>query len=177
MRHTTPLRLFFALWPDEALRQALAGWLKPLIPADIGRPVPAQNLHVTLAFLGNVEPERVAVLESLAGTLEWPAVDVVFDRTAYWPKARLLCLEAATPPDALLAAVARLHESLREAGFEIERRPFRAHITLVRNLPGPPEPGEGLQGVPEFVWPVRGVALVASTSAPGGSQYRVLRQW
>ncbi len=177
MGRSTPLRLFFALWPDEALRRALADRVQPLLPADLGRPVPPQNLHVTLAFLGNVAPDRIPLLEGLAEKLAWPAVDVVFDRLGVWPKARLLCLEAATPPEALIAAVAQLHDSLREAGFEIERRPFRMHITLVRNMPGNPIAGEGLRVTPEIVWPVRGMALVASTSAPGGSQYSVLRQW
>jgi RNA 2',3'-cyclic 3'-phosphodiesterase len=170
-------RLFFALWPDDALRIALHSFIQPLCRAESGLPVPAANLHVTLAFLGNVEPDRFPSLEALAATLKWSQADLVFDRLAFWQKNRLLCLEAANPPDAFIANVARLHDALRAAGFAIERRPFRPHLTLLRNVgrstvdAGSPRP---LQG---FVWPARSITLVASTPTPEGSAYRPLRHW
>ena len=44
-------RLFFALWPDPAVRAALAG-VTARLPLPRGRLTPPQNLHVTLVFLG-----------------------------------------------------------------------------------------------------------------------------
>ncbi len=52
-------RLFFALWPDPPTRTALA-MLVDGLPLVGGRRVPAENLHLTLAFLGNVDEGAAA---------------------------------------------------------------------------------------------------------------------
>ena len=169
-------RLFLALWPDEPLRQALAGFIEPLVPPSTGRPVPARNLHVTLAFLGNVITERLAVVHEVVGNAVPPFVPLAFDRVAHWPKARLLCLEASTLPEAFRESVVQLHHELRQAGFSLDERPFRAHITFVRNV-NLPAGSTYTREIPPFRWPVAGMALVASKQERGGSEYRVLMHW
>jgi 2'-5' RNA ligase len=58
------LRLFVALWPDESLQRQLLAQSAPL--AELGRRIPARNLHVTLAFLGSVEERKVdAVIDAM----------------------------------------------------------------------------------------------------------------
>jgi len=47
-------RLFFAFWPDEATREAMHHSARKAVRGSGGRPVPASNLHVTVAFLGSV---------------------------------------------------------------------------------------------------------------------------
>lgn len=59
-------RLFFALWADEAMRQAMAQATRKAASASGGHPVPAENLHVTLAFLGPVPERRLARLGEIA---------------------------------------------------------------------------------------------------------------
>jgi RNA 2',3'-cyclic 3'-phosphodiesterase len=167
-------RLFFALWPDDRLRDALLSVIQPLFATPGGRAVPAGNLHVTLAFLGGVAPDQIPPALAVASARAWPEADLVFDRLAWWPRARLLCLEASSLPPDFAAAVQVFHEDLRLSGFRVERRPFRAHITLARNVSHPPGGGVGDQTISPFVWPVKGVALVASTPTPEGSLYRVL---
>lgn len=172
----TTRRLFFALWPDDTQRSRLWSVIKALCPAPVGRPVPAVNLHVTLAFLGNVSEGQVPALREIAAAQAWPAADLVFDRLAWWPRARLLCLEASALPAAFAAAVESFHEALRQAGFAVERRPFRAHITVARNVPAPPAASTGDPVLP-FVWPLRGAALVASRPTPEGSVYEVIERF
>jgi 2'-5' RNA ligase len=174
------LRLFFALWPDDSqrerlLRERLLSAIRDVRPAAGGRAVPTGNLHVTLAFLGNVAPERVPDLRAVAAARVWPDTCLVFDRLAWWPKARLLCLEAQPLPPAFAEAVRAFHEDLRLKGFSIERRPFRAHITVARNVASAPVDPHGQQ-IPPISWPVQEVVLVASTPTPDGSVYRVLAQ-
>lgn len=169
-------RLFFALWPDDTQRDALRSIVLALGPATAGRLVPAGNLHVTLAFLGTVAEERIPSLQDVAAARSCPATELVFDRLAWWPRARLRCLEASTLPDAFVSFVETFHEDLRRAGFKVERRPFRAHITVTRNVPSPPS-GPPDQPLPGFVWPIRGMTLVASTPTPDGSVYEVLERF
>ncbi|MGI8750478.1 MAG: RNA 2',3'-cyclic phosphodiesterase [Thermoleophilaceae bacterium] len=67
-----PWRLFVALDLPEEVRAAVAGWtLGALHGRGDLRPVPEAALHVTLVFLGGVEPGRVAdVWEAVAGAWE-----------------------------------------------------------------------------------------------------------
>jgi RNA 2',3'-cyclic 3'-phosphodiesterase len=170
------LRLFFALWPDAGQREALLAALRQLQLAPVGRSVPAGNLHVTLAFLGSVAPDRIPALREVAAARSWPTDLLMFDQLAWWPKARLLCLEARVVPAALVSSVETFHEDLRRAGFKVEHRAFRAHITVARNVPSPPAQVAALP-IPPFGWPMRGVALVGSTPTPEGSRYQVLEQF
>jgi RNA 2',3'-cyclic 3'-phosphodiesterase len=172
----TTRRLFFSLWPDDRQRDALWSVIQALCPVPSGRPVPARNLHVTLAFLGSVAADRIPSLRAVAAARSCPAADLVFDRLAWWPRARLRCLEAHALPEAFVSFVEAFHDDLRAAGFEVERRPFRAHITVARNVSSLPS-GPSAQPVPGFVWPIRGMALVASTPTPDGSVYDVLERF
>lgn len=169
------LRLFFALWPDDRQREDLLAATRGMTLAAAGRAVPSGNLHVTIAFLGNVAADRIPALRALAAARAWPEARLEFDRLAWWPKARLLCLEAPSLPPAFATAVQAFHDDLRLAGFGVERRPFRAHITLARSVAAPPIDPRG-QSIPPVTWPVREVVLVASTPTRDGSAYRVLAQ-
>ena len=52
------MRLFFGLATPPRTAIAIADWRDRRFPAD-GRPVPVPNLHITLAFLGQVADERL----------------------------------------------------------------------------------------------------------------------
>ena len=58
------LRLFYALWPDEPLRERLAEAARDAVRQSGGRPVPAGNYHLTLAFLGRNTGRRLVDLVS-----------------------------------------------------------------------------------------------------------------
>lgn len=54
-------RLFFALPCAQAQRRAIAQW-RGALHVDSGRPVPVDNFHVTLLFLGAVAVTQVPAL-------------------------------------------------------------------------------------------------------------------
>ena len=62
-------RLFFALWPDDELRQTLKHHCKPLLRHSGGRPVALDNLHITLAFLGSVDSGQRQCVGAGSGVL------------------------------------------------------------------------------------------------------------
>ena len=138
-----------------------------------GSIVPARNLHVTLVFLGSVDPAAAATARSVAGSIRAPAFDLVFDRLEIWPRQHVLCLAPAQPAEALHDLAIELREALRSAGFELERRPFRAHVTLARKVRRP----RICEPVVLPPWEVREFALVKSVTAPEGSHYEVLERW
>lgn len=160
------LRLFYALWPDAAVREALRArqrsWHWPR-GAALTRP---ERLHMTLHFLGELPvarlPELVAALPPPGETFE-----LRLDRDLLW-SGGLAVLLASEPPPALLALHRELGAALQAQGLPLDPRPFAAHVTLARRArhahpPSQPEP---------VVWRARAAVLVESLRPQGG--YRVL---
>ena len=52
------MRLFFAYWPSAETAQALMDWVRRAHALYGGRMMRSDTLHLTLAFLGQTEPER-----------------------------------------------------------------------------------------------------------------------
>jgi 2'-5' RNA ligase len=167
-------RLFFALWPDESIRDRIVDATAPHLRAAGGRSTPRANLHVTLAFLGGVAESRLAPLTDAARRIASPTFDLVLDRVEHWRRQRLLSLEPSTPPPALDELIAKLRRALAASEFELESRPFRAHLTLARDARAP----RGVEpAIAPIVWRVTELSLVESTTAPQGSRYTRLQSW
>lgn len=168
-----PLRLFFALWPDEALRAALAAITADLAAECGGRATARANLHVTLAFLGSVPRERVAAFETMAAALPREPFELQLDTLGYWRRSGIVWAGAARVPAALLRLAADMKHGLQALGWPVDERPFAAHATLVREARrGPANPALALPP-----WSVSDFVLVSSTQHAGGVHYAPLGRW
>lgn len=67
------MRLFFGLGLSGRDAMAIAQWRTSMLPP-LAKPVPVANLHLTLAFLGEVNPTRRAVLEDEVDALRAPGL-------------------------------------------------------------------------------------------------------
>jgi 2'-5' RNA ligase len=183
-------RLFFALWPDESMRQAMARATREAARASGGRPVRTENLHLTLAFVGSVPESRLSELAAIGRQAAGPSpplpssLDLAFDHLEHWRAAQLLCALPAKPPAAVPALAGRLREGLAKAGFapDLEsscsvelnlRRPFRPHVTLVRKVRRPP----GAVQTDLVTWRFAEFVLVVSETPPEGPVYSVLEKF
>ena len=52
------MRLFFALWPPADTARSLAEWAAEVGKQSGGRTTAVENIHLTLAFLGETEPDK-----------------------------------------------------------------------------------------------------------------------
>ncbi|ROR29839.1 RNA 2',3'-cyclic phosphodiesterase [Inmirania thermothiophila] len=166
-------RLFLALWPDGAVREAVRRAAAEAVRAARGRPVPPDNLHLTLLFLGAVPP---AVREALAARLaavRCAPFELVLDRIGGFPRSRVAWIAPSRPPAALHRLVGQLRAAAEEAGLAPERRPFSPHLTLVRKAR--PVPAQVLAR--PVRWGVRRFWLVRSQTLPDGARYTPLRAW
>ena len=171
---TSAKRLFFALWPDDVLRQKFYALGGELLCDHRGRCLPPENLHLTLAFLGYVDAERQVCLERMASAIRSPAFTLTLDQVGFWPRKGILWA-GGTPPEALLALVHGINRGLKACGLEPETRPFQAHLTLARNVRGLHLDRD--RAVVPLAWKVSQFALVASQTLPEGACYEVLRTW
>jgi 2'-5' RNA ligase len=128
------VRTFVALWPDEAARDRLCATAqaqKARFPR--ARPIRCENLHLTLAFIGELDEARAA---RVAAALEaMPATEFTWtlDRVGAFDRARVLW--AAGPDSPPLTDLAgRVRTLLDELRVPYDRKPFVAHVTLLRDV-------------------------------------------
>ncbi|MHB8666508.1 MAG: RNA 2',3'-cyclic phosphodiesterase [Burkholderiales bacterium] len=165
------LRLFFALWPDSALQGRLAAWARQV--AGRGRAMRRENLHLTLAFLGDTDADLLPEIKSLAAEVRFDPIRLPLDRVGYWKHNRIIWCGAGEEPQALTALVAELRARLTAAGVRHDPKPFVSHVTLVRNAAGLPEAPAWIP----LVWEARDFALVGSTRVEGRVAYAVLQRF
>ena len=160
------MRYFFAVWPPCATAAALQAWARELE----GRHTPAAKIHLTLAFLGVVEPDKAIVA---ARRVRGKRHALAVEKAHYWRHNRILWAGPRDTPPALNALVENLQLELYRAEYVLERRPFAAHVTLLRNARAPGE----LPPLPAVEWPVHEFTLVRSTNAAKGSVYDIVERF
>ena len=128
------LRLFFALQPSLAQNAALSAYVAPLVAQLEGRGVPAENLHATLCFIGNVEEERLDALRAAAASIRGRPVRLRFDALEYWETPKVLCATSSRDSSEASELSIALGEAAVAAGFAPDIKPFRAHLTLARKI-------------------------------------------
>jgi len=164
-------RLFFALWPDADTRAGLAAATRKAVRRSGGRPVPPDNFHVTLAFLGN---QPAALFEDIvlagAAVPERP-LELVLDRFGYFDRPRVFWLGAGGATAELARLAVEIWDHVEPLGIARDTRAFKAHLTLARKvarLPEVPPPAP-------VVWRASGFSLIESVTAQEGARYRVAR--
>ncbi len=165
-------RLFFALWPDEALRQQLDTY-RPMLNGCGGRLVVPENLHITLAFLGSIDSDTRQCLEEAVGAIALPAFTLQLNELGFWRRPQVVWLGTDTMPTSLLDLATALKRAMISCHLEPDERPFQAHMTLMRKAHRPPE----ASSVSPLAWPIDDFALVRSDTRAEGVRYEVLRRW
>ncbi len=137
------MRLFFALLPGPDLAREIADWRERSISAD-GRPVPLANLHITLAFLGELSHHRLDPLCQAADELlTAPGLHLQtlrLNETGYWPRPGILWLGPSHWEGALANLAGQLQSRGALAGGKVKRGAYRPHLTLFRGCDQPPPP-------------------------------------
>lgn len=160
------MRLFFALWPPRETARALGDWASGFD----GRAIPAERIHLTLAFLGEAEPQKAI---AAARRVEAAAHRLPIETAKYWKHHRIVWAGPQETPRELKAMAEALHLALFRAEYILERRPFAAHVTLVRNA----RPPRQLPPLPRVDWPVREFSLVRSSIDSNGPAYDILERF
>lgn len=160
-------RLFLALYPDSALRAALArsrdSWQWTKSAALVGD----DKLHLTLHFIGDVPREMIGELRALLSVPMTP-FELAFGTSVVWPHG-IAVLEPVSVPPALLELHRLLAERLAYAGLTPEARAYKPHVTMARRAGTSTPPAHG----PDLRWPVDGYALMESA----GGKYTVLEHY
>jgi 2'-5' RNA ligase len=136
------LRLFVACdLPPEAARAVTSWQRKELSAHDELRVLP--TVHLTLAFLGGVDADRVPDLEAILDGVRWRRADCRFSDPLFLPahgRRRVVALRLEDPSGELRRLQAEVSGRLAAEGlYEPEKRPWLPHVTVARfRRPGHP---------------------------------------
>jgi 2'-5' RNA ligase len=165
------LRVFFALWPDAAAREGLAALAHDVVSQAGGRAPRSENIHLTVAFgQCRARSTRRAGAYRRIGREIRRAVYLTLDRLGVSPRGNAW-LGTDTLPTELedLVFTAR---RLAAAAFPVERRMYRAHVTLARRCGT-----VATVKIEPITWRVECFTLNASELSAAGSIYRKLAAW
>lgn len=167
------MRAFLAIpLPDDVAGALIR--LQSTLP--FGRPVPEDNLHLTMAFLDDAPEPALEDLHELMSALRAPAVDIRFTALdSFTEGERGLIFAAVDRTDALQALHDRIGGLCRAAGLDLPRRRFRPHVTLTRANRRPDGTARDrlaaslgpVPGLPGFT--ARALTLYQSTLTPRGA--------
>ena len=131
-------RLFFGLDLTTENKSKIFNWLSASVMSN-RKPVQEHNLHLTLAFLPNVNQLQEEELISFANRLTVNPFNLSFSEVGYWQNTGILFLKPDDEPPALLS----LANNLRRYGEKqkIYENPFsfHPHITLLRGCKTKPQ--------------------------------------
>lgn len=167
-------RVFFALWPDEATANRLHRVAVDAQTRFGGRVMRHDTLHLTVAFVGAIERERVADLIAAGNRVAPPFFELSIDLVGEWQRKNLVWAGLSQPVPALSAFVASLRQELLGAECVFEDHSFVPHVTLLRNATC--ERGRTPIS-PPVRWRCHDFVLVESQTRPEGAHYAELARW
>jgi len=163
------MRLFLALMPPPELRRRLGALADAAQACCGGRRMPDESLHLTLAFLGEVEETRAKALAEWTSRFDAPSGEWRLNAWGRFQRPGIVWVGGQTPDPALAALHCRLWDELESQGL-IKGRPSRyvPHVTLLRRAERLET--EGLP-VPALTWRYHRLELIQSITDARGSHY------
>ena len=130
------MRLFVALEVPAEVRERLATLVAELRRIDAApKWVRAENLHVTLKFIGHVRAEALPAIEmALGGVRAASAIEVKFRGLGFFPheKRPSVFWAGIEAGEALTRLAAEVDSACAAAGIPREEKRFKPHLTLAR---------------------------------------------
>ncbi len=171
------MRLFISINFDEKTIKELIKVQRNLGKMGKGRFVPPENLHLTIAFLGEVPEEKLPLLSAALRTAEVPVMDLKIAGVGTFSEESGLFWAGLEGSRKLNALKDGIYAALEEIGFYAESDKFRPHVTLVRNY----AKGRGFdarKALPKpIVFTVSSFSLMRSKLGEKGAVYTELERY
>lgn len=174
MRPVKEVRLFFALWPDQDVRNQVFENLKRVnLDLDQCRLVAASNIHLTLHFVGNTSIAEMKCMDVQARLVNADPFKLTLDYSGYFKKPKVLWFGCQAAPQQLFKLQRSLGQRIAQCAYEPESRPYSPHLTVARKVNRAPEstPFDPVH------WAVNRFVLVESISISGEVRYEVVNSF
>ena len=161
------MRLFIAISLEGAIKDSLLHLQEYWYQLGVrGHFVPSENLHLTLAFIGEYGNsddvmDAVSTVSFQPFTIQLNGAGNFHD--AYWA--------GITPNESLLGCVRKIRHALAERDIPYDRKKFAPHITLVRKGELPFSMDKMLENLPTASMYVSEISLMRSDRGKNGMIY------
>ncbi len=180
------IRTFVAIDIPSPARKVIAAVQRRFLPLDLKASwVRPENVHLTLKFLGNIDPARVSeVATALAtATLSFQPFSLSLGKIGLFPEKgapRVLWVGLTDEENRLKLLQQKVEAELSGIGFEPEARPFSPHLTVARiksrkNIKALKEKFSSGESIEQESFPVTEIVFYKSELSPGGSRYTILK--
>lgn len=147
----------------------------------IGRCTRSENFHLTLKFLGEVEPEVIPEIDAVLQTVSFEPCDAHLGALDVLPtreKIRIFFAYLVCPEVVILA---KQIEDALSFKFEREMRPFKSHVTIAR-IKQVTNTKKFLHELDSFVfplmqWKINSFVLKSSVLGQDGPTYEVIKRY
>lgn len=158
------MRLFVAIELEKTIREGLRAVVGRLQEAGAsGNFTRGENLHLTLAFLGETD-RTLEISQAMAAVRSDPFSLSISGLGRFKRRGGDLWWAGLAASKPLLAVQEQLSDHLRAAGFPLEKRPFTAHITLGREVRIAPERSREMLSMPLSLPPIEVTKLTLMRS-------------
>ncbi len=173
IKRSNVARVFFALWPEASVRQALHTLAMEYQSPCEARVMSADTLHMTLLFMGEIARACLPQLMQTADKVSVPAFGFILERVSFWQHNRIAYAAPLEKTPALDQLVAMLEQAVIAADFQFDHHEFKPHVTLLRNAGHASES----QFITPIKWWVDSFVLVESVTTELGVSYQILQTW
>ena len=167
------MRTFFSIAPDQKTAISINKWSELCWPA-LGRRIPLQNYHMTVAFLGETDETALEGIAQMMEPFSHRAFDVVLDEVSYWAGSDVLVIAPSKLPDELETLNKKCRKVANRIGAKGGAKNYQPHLTLARKLVSPPS---AALIEPNFSFTVSSLELWSSIRRSDGAVYSTLGEW
>ena len=126
------MRLFIAVQLSDEMKTSITGTMHALKKAGVrGGYVPMQNLHLTLAFIG--ETKDTSLIRQALQTVQYKPFHLALTEMGTFSDLLWIGMKG---NQGLSAAVKSVRGALDDAGISYDRKKFVPHITIIRKMTG-----------------------------------------
>ena len=162
------MRCFIAAWPDPLTRVALAA-----VSDDVRqrvahrRTMRIDDLHLTLAFIGNLADEDAFAVADVITKLRFRPFAWRLDTLGFFDQAGVVWIGTArTPVKPLVALGGQVRAVLDRLDIDYDRRPLAPHVTLLRGVQR-----FDVERLAPITWRIDSIALYRSAAAGESARY------
>ena len=125
------MRIFVGIPLPEDIRERLGGLCSGLPRA---RWISPENMHVTLRFIGETDDAMAEDVDVALGAIRLPPFEISFSNVGFFERGRKVHTLWAGVEEGKTVGQLRdkVENAVVRAGFESEKRKFKAHVTLAR---------------------------------------------